>query len=287
MMSCRKAVRMLPALLLAAPLVQAEEAVLQSASQRFAAAESTEVPDFQRHVVPLMGKLGCNGRACHGSFQGRGGFRLSLFGYDFKADHDELSGRIDPETPADSLALQKPLMEIPHEGGQRLKPGSWQHNLLLNWVKGDAQPRPEEAARLTKLDITPKEILFQENGQTVQLKAVAVWSDGVREDVTDLCRFQTNDDLVADVTSTGFIEAGTPGDTHVVAFYDSAVVAIPVIRPVSDRTDDNYPDTPTPTEVDRLVVQKLKKLGAKAQKQIPEQHLREDNDSPEALGQGG
>src|SRR2546428_843020 len=38
------------------------------ADRRFAAAESEEVPSFQRHVVPLLGRLGCNGRACHGSF---------------------------------------------------------------------------------------------------------------------------------------------------------------------------------------------------------------------------
>ena len=52
---------------------------------------TAEVPNFQRHVLPLMGRLGCNGRACHGSFQGQGGFRLSLFGYDFKSDHNALS----------------------------------------------------------------------------------------------------------------------------------------------------------------------------------------------------
>jgi hypothetical protein len=34
-------------------------------------------------VGPLLGRLGCNGRACHGSFQGQGGFQLSLFGYDY------------------------------------------------------------------------------------------------------------------------------------------------------------------------------------------------------------
>ncbi len=55
--------------------------------QRFGTA-SEETPDFQKHVSPLLGRLGCNGRACHGSFQGQGGFRLSLFGYDFKADHE-------------------------------------------------------------------------------------------------------------------------------------------------------------------------------------------------------
>ncbi|MCP4170923.1 MAG: DUF1549 domain-containing protein [Fuerstiella sp.] len=241
--------------------VTAGDTTIETAATRFTATDISETPDFQRHVVPLMGKLGCNGRACHGSFQGRGGFRLSLFGYDFKADHDEVSGRVDPETPSESMILQKPLMEIPHEGGQRLKPGSWQHRLLLNWVKAASPGRSDDAAKLTGLDVTPAEVQFAENGQQVQLTAVAVWSDGTCEDVTDLCRFQTNDDQVADVTRGGFIEASLPGDTHVVVFYDSAVVAVPVTRPVSDRTGENYPITPTPTKIDELVVAKLKKLG--------------------------
>lgn len=248
-------------LVFSATVAQAGETELPSASQRFAEADASETPDFQRHVVPLLGKLGCNGRACHGSFQGRGGFRLSLFGYDFEADHGELYGRTDPETPVDSLILQKPLMEIPHEGGQRLKPNSWQYHMLLNWVKEDSPERPEDAARLVKLHVTPAEILFQEAGEDVQLKAVAVWSDGSREDVTDLCRFQTNDDMIADVNQDGAVESGTPGDTHLVVFYDNAVVTIPVMQPVSDQTGDSYPQTPTPTDVDRLVVKKLQKLG--------------------------
>ncbi len=57
---------------------------LPQASERFAGETSSESPDFQRHVVPLMGRVGCNGRACHGSFQGQGGFRLSLFGLTLK-----------------------------------------------------------------------------------------------------------------------------------------------------------------------------------------------------------
>lgn len=248
-------------LLTGAVSASAAETEIRSVATRFAESNVTETPDFQRHVVPLLGKLGCNGRACHGSFQGRGGFRLSLFGYDFTADHEELYGRTDPETPVESLILQKPLMEIPHEGGQRLKPGSWQYHMLLNWVKQDSPARPEDAAKLMKLDVTPREIVFAEAKQRVQLKAVAVWSDGTREDVTDLCRFQTNDDMIADIGRNGRVESGTPGDTHLVVFYDNAVVTVPVIQPVSDRTGDNYPATPTPTQVDKLVVQKLSKLG--------------------------
>src|SRR5262245_60961398 len=66
------------------------EAALDGPTDEAAGAQAAtdEVPDFRRHIVPLVGRLGCNGRACHGSFQGQGGFRLSLFGYDFKSDHE-------------------------------------------------------------------------------------------------------------------------------------------------------------------------------------------------------
>src|SRR3954469_13318340 len=91
--------------------------LIRPASARFAGDDVTEVPDFQRHILPLMGRLGCNGRPCHGSFQGQGGFRLSLFGYDFKMDHEALlkdgSNRVDLQTPEGSKVLQKPTMAIP------------------------------------------------------------------------------------------------------------------------------------------------------------------------------
>ncbi len=239
-----------------------DSSIRKSVETRFASQDaSTEVPDFQQHVVPLLGKLGCNGRACHGSFQGRGGFRLSLFGFDFKSDHDELYGRIDSEAPAESLILQKALMQVQHEGGQRMKEGSWEHHLLLRWIQGDAIGPVEDAPTLTKLEVTPAEILFSAAGQEQQLKAVAVWSNGVKEDVTALCRFQTNDDQIADVTHDGLVTGSASGDTHVVASYDAAVVPVPVIRPVTDEFGDRYPVVPTPTKIDELIVQKLRKVG--------------------------
>jgi hypothetical protein len=235
---------------------------MPSVSQRYTNADAGgESPDFQKHVTPLLGKLGCNGRACHGSFQGRGGFRLSLFGYDFKTDYDELFGRVDPEVPADSLILQKATMQVQHDGGQRIKPGSWEYHLLLQWVRTGSNPRIENPPTLQRLEVTPAEILFTAPDQQQQLKAIAVWSDGSREDVTTLCRFQTNDDQVADITQEGLVTAASPGDTHVVAFYDSAVVPVPVIRPVSPQYGDQYPNVPAPTKVDELVVNKLRKVG--------------------------
>jgi len=248
---------------------QASPAVLPPVTERFAVAIENidETPDFQKHVVPLMGRLGCNGRACHGSFQGRGGFQLSLFGYDFKADHealfDEKSPRVDVDKPSRSKIIAKPTDEDNHEGGERYKEGTWEHHVILSWVKGGAKFDADNIAKLARVEITPKELLFEKKGQRTQLTATAVWEDGSREDVTPLCRFHSNDDQVATIDEDGLVTCTGPGDTHVVAAYDKAVSPVPVILPVSEFSGDNYPQTPAPTQIDKLVVQKLRKLGMK------------------------
>ncbi len=234
-------------------------------SERFAPESVEEQPDFRRHVIPLAGRLGCNGRACHGSFQGQGGFRLSLFGYDFEADHEAMaqgdSPRVNLEQPAESLILQKPTMGIEHEGGERMKTNSWAYHLLSNWIKAGAKGDVDYEVKFAGLEITPSELIFDKPGSTKQLKVVAVWSDGSREDVTPLCRFQTNDETVATINEDGLVTSAGTGDTHVVTFYDNGVQPIPVLLPVSDQVGPKYPQVPTPTEIDRLVVQKLRKLG--------------------------
>src|SRR5262245_59216782 len=76
--------------------------------------------EFDRHVASLLGRLGCNAGSCHGSFQGRGGLNLSLFGHDPARDYlaltREAGGRrvnlLDPDA---SLVLLKPTGRVPHE----------------------------------------------------------------------------------------------------------------------------------------------------------------------------
>lgn len=257
-------------LLACGALAMADEAPLATDTQptvvqRFADPAVSEEPSFQKHVVPLFGRLGCNGRACHGSFQGAGDFRLSLFGYDFKFDHDSLtdkkSPRVNSEQPTESLILKKPTSEEDHEGGQRYQEGSWEHHLLRRWIEGGAKFDPQQVAKLTALEVTPAEIVFAGSDATAQLKAVAVWADGSREDVTPLCRFTTNNDQIAKIDGDGLVTAGEPGDTHVVVAYDKAVITIPVLRPVSERVGESYPPVATNTKIDELVVTKLRKLG--------------------------
>lgn len=276
------------ALLAVSPVLHSEDGspvvstlVTPPASVRFAAPETTEVPDFQRHVVPLFGRMGCNGRACHGSFQGRGGFRLSLFGYDFALDHGSLASgdepRVDLASPEESLVLKKPTRQVPHKGGRRFHAGSWPHHLLRRWIEAGARGletspsdgRDGKAAdgrrNLVRLEVEPAEIVFgapdASGQQRASLRVIARWEDGVAEDVTCLSRFRSNDDSVATVDADGDVVAAGRGGTHVVVFYDNGIVAVPVIVPLSDQVGQAYPPVATPTVVDEIVVRQLRKLG--------------------------
>ncbi len=203
---------------------------LRPASERFANEKAEEVPDFQKHVVPLLGRLGCNGRACHGSFQGQGGLRLSLFGYDFKMDHAALTARsssgdgerVSRKAPEQSLVIAKPTLQVDHDGGDRFEFGSWEHHVLKRWIESGAQGT-SEPRELTRLEIEPSEVVFSTNTKPVQLRVIAVWADDSREDVTPLCRFRTNDDAVVTVDEDGLIESAGPGDSDVIAFYDNGI----------------------------------------------------------------
>jgi len=242
-----------------------ESQPIPPASQRFAAAEGEEVPSFRRHVLPLMGRLGCNGRACHGSFQGRGGFRLSLFGYDFQADHEALTSgdepRVDLKDPAASLILQKPTLAIDHEGGRRMDAGSWQYHVFRRWIAAGAQGIHEHEAEIASLEIEPRELAFHGDGEQAQLRVTAVWTDGSREDVTPLCRFRSNDESIATIDEDGLVKVAGKGDTDVVVFYDNGVGTAPTMRPVSDLVGPNYPQVAAPTKIDELISAKLQKLG--------------------------
>ena len=219
-----------------------------------------ETPDFQRHVIPLLGRLGCNGRTCHGSFQGQGGFRLSMFGYDFAADLEALSERIDPASPDDSLILLKPTLQVDHEGGLRYEKDGWAYQLLRRWIEGGAHG-VSQTRKIVRFELRPEEVVFSQTDEEVQLQAMAEWSDGTREDVTSLARFQTNDEDVATVTRNGLVGSTGAGDTHIISFYDNAVFSCRLLLPVSDRTGPDCPPALAPTRIDELVVAKLSKLG--------------------------
>jgi hypothetical protein len=220
--------------------------------------------DFERHIMGLFGRMGCNSGSCHGSFQGRGGFRLSLFGYDPEKDYlaltrDSLGRRISPADPDGSLLLLKPTGRVEHGGGLRFGIDSWQYQLLRDWIVGGA-PWQKGSGDVAGIAITPPEYHFRKAGEAGQLLVRARFRDGSEEDITRFCDFRTNDDAVADVNPSGQVRSLRPGDTSVVVSYRGNVLAVRVLVPVESAPGFNYPKVAEANYIDRAVVAKLRSL---------------------------
>src|SRR5947209_3601708 len=75
--------------------------------------------DFRTDVIAALSRAGCNQGACHGSPQGKSGFRLSLRGFDPDLDLGtltlaELGRRVDRQRPDNSLIFLKGSGRVPH-----------------------------------------------------------------------------------------------------------------------------------------------------------------------------
>ncbi len=220
--------------------------------------------DFERHVMGLFGRAGCNAAACHGSFRGKGGFRLSLFGHDPVRDYqavvrDGKGRRVDPDNPDDSLLLLKPTGQAAHGGGVRFAKDSWEYRVLRAWLARGV-PRDEGSGRVADLTAAPAEVAFDPAGGGRQLRVTARFADGTEEDVTAFCEFRTNDDAVAEVSGLGLVTARRPGSTAVVVSYRGAVRAVRVLAPVRPPPGFVYPAVPEHNYVDREVFARLRRL---------------------------
>ena len=95
---------------------------------------------FQRDVMPLVTRLGCNSVQCHGAPLGKGGMPLAMFGGDAEEDYetivkDQRGTRINRMDPARSLLLLKVSGGISHGGAQKIPPGSADYKTLLAWIE--------------------------------------------------------------------------------------------------------------------------------------------------------
>ncbi len=220
--------------------------------------------DFERHVMGLFGRAGCNAGSCHGSFQGKGGFRLSLFGYDPGKDflaltRDALARRVDSADPDNSLLLLKASGRIAHGGGRRFGTDSWQYQLLREWVVAGA-PWRKGSGDVVAVRVEPAELALSKPGDGGQLAVFAQFADASEEDVTAFCDFRTNDDAVAEVAHLGQVKGLRPGDTAVVVSYRGNVVPVRVLVPRAAPPGFVYPDLPEVNFVDREVFAKLRRL---------------------------
>ena len=218
-----------------------------------------EQVDFERHIMGVIGLMGCNSGACHGSFQGRGGFRLSLFGYDFEMDHQAISEYIDTEDPEASYLLEKATLATDHGGGKRFDEASWQYQVIRRWV-ADGGLHLSDTGKVQSLVASPSQMYFERVDELSQLKVIATYSDGLSENVTSFCDFRMIDDYVANVTSSGMVQSLRPGDTAIVAQYRGQIVSAQVLVSAPLDKDFIYPKIESTNRIDQLVQGKLRLL---------------------------
>jgi hypothetical protein len=220
--------------------------------------------DFERHIMGLFGRAGCNAGSCHGSFQGKGGFRLSLFGFEpardyFALTRDSLARRINPVNPDQSLLLLKATGQVEHGGGVRFGKDSWQYKVIREWIAAGAPWQPG-SGEVKSVRISPAEFAFKRAGESVQLKVFAQFKDGSENDITTFCDYRTNDDAVAEVSPLGVIGSLRPGATAIVVSYRGNVRPVRVLVPMDAPPNFVYPKLPEVNYIDREVFTRLKQL---------------------------
>ena len=235
------------------------------------AATSSEIEhddplSFDRDVMAVLSKAGCNAGTCHGNLNGKGGFFLSLRGQDPAADWQELVAsadgrRINRLEPARSLILLKATGDVPHGGGRRFSPGDPEWVVLEQWVREAAVGPTAEVAGVAELNVEPADAVVAGAPARVPLAVTARFADGSTRDVTRMAVFEPSDPLVK-VTADGVVAFDQPGLASVTVRYlrGQAVARVAVVP--SQPADASAWDGPEPANlVDEEVFARLKQLG--------------------------
>jgi len=218
---------------------------------------------FERDVLPIFTKVGCNTGSCHGAARGKDGFRLSLFGFDPLGDYQRITReigirRINLAVPDQSLLLLKATGSVQHSGGKKIEPGSKHYQTVLAWLQAGA---PADAARppaVTKVDLYPTQMVLEGEGAKERLVAVATYADGTQRDVWDLAGFTTNNERTGAVDANGTVTSGVRGEAFVMARFDTHTVGTQVLALPAGM---QYEFKPSPGNyIDALVDAKLLKL---------------------------
>ncbi len=220
--------------------------------------------DFENDLIPVFTKAGCNTGACHGAAVGRGGFKLSLYGGDPRADYEsivfELEGRrVDLARPEESLIVLKPTRQIAHRGGRRLRSDEEGAQLLLSWIKQGVGH--ETRRRLKRIDVAPEQHVAEHLGSSAQLRATAHFSDGTTRDVTRWTVFTAEDPSAVEIDSKAAVSKVLRRGRHIViARYLDRVVPIELIVPLTDSKVDLAAE-PRRNFIDEEILESLTTLG--------------------------
>ena len=187
----------------------------------------------------LFGRMGCNAGSCHGSFQGKGGFRLSLFGYDPDKDYAALTRdghgrRIDPADPDSSLLLLKATGQVAHGGGTRFGKDSWQYQLLRELDRRRARRgTPGSGDVKSRHASRPPSTPSRRPARPASSRSTATFADGTERGHHRRCATSAPTTTPSPRSPTsGEVTALRPGDTAIVVSYRGNVLPVRVLVPI-------------------------------------------------------
>jgi hypothetical protein len=220
---------------------------------------------FRNDVQPVLAKMGCSMGACHGALAGKGGFKLSLRGYDVEADYlsitrDSRGRRIEFTDPGKSLFLLKPTMAVPHKGGLRFEVDSPAYKILSEWIAAGAPAPRDDDPLVESLEIHPAEVTLRP-GDEQNVVVRARYNDGQVRDVTEWARFAATNEAVATATEDGHIKIVGHGVGAVTAWYASKTVNLRITSPYDAEVPDAiYTEAPRKNFIDELILKQLRLL---------------------------
>jgi Protein of unknown function (DUF1549)/Protein of unknown function (DUF1553) len=225
-----------------------------------------EPVSFRNEAIAALTKPGCNSGGCHGSPSGKGGFSLSMMGYDPLSDRRVLTRagwarRTNPIEPEASLLLRKATTKIAHGGGQRLRESDAAYALLRDWIAEGCRTDLERGPALASVEVYPESgRVLREPFASQQLLVLAHYADGSTRDVTRIASYSSSEESVAGVDPDGLIQGKDRGEIAVSVRYLDAVVAR-TFTFVKDVPGFAWNDPPSNNRVDDLVHAQLKLLG--------------------------
>ena len=223
---------------------------------------------FRNDVQSIFARVGCNSGACHGALAGKGGFRLSLRGYDPSADflaitREARGRRIEMGNPGQSLLLAKPTGALPHKGGLKLKAKSRDYRVIAEWITNGAKAPSEEDPSLEKISVLPENALLSP-GDGSRVLVHAHYNDGRVVDVTHWSQFTATDEAVATVDENGIVSVQGSGEGAVLVWFGSKVALARMTVPFANELPEEvFANAPRRNFIDEHNLAQLKTLHLK------------------------
>jgi hypothetical protein len=219
---------------------------------------------YHLDVMPVWLRGGCNQGGCHGAARGKDGFRLSLFGMDPDGDYIRLTRemvgrRINLAVPQESTLVEKAVGAVPHSGNQCYEPESEYNKTVLEWIENGANNDAPGYAKVTGIEVFPKQIVLEGAKNTQQITVRATYSDGSDRDVTKLALFMSNNDPTASIDKAGLVTSGDRGVAFMLARFDVYSVTTQVLV-IPDKLQYERPKLVEVNYIDQLVNENLHKL---------------------------